>query len=770
MDATQRACATAAYQHGITHRAAPLRWDDGFPLGNGVLGAMCWGGGNPLAFTLDHADLWDLRRNFAFMDDPRFNYATLRRLVAAGRFDEAQEVFEAREWRDNPVGPTKISLGRAELALSEPASYTCHLDLERAAVSGTIRTVDGTTHALRAFVHQRHNILCLQVDALPEKSRMRVIPLAEMSDSLARLGHPAPRLEEDGRTCLLLQQIPDGCWYALAWNPQGPDIYLAVEIATQAESARAAALASWEAAAGAGFDRLLAEHLAAWESFWTASAIALPDATMEFLWYYGIYLLASSARRSHCPPGLQGLWAMDGVMPPWRGDYHADLNVQETFWPSCATGHLELLDVWCDYMRAVQPQARVFTRRFFGSEGTFWPACTIPGFTSVPSWHTVQYGWSHTGWLGWLVWLRWRYSLDTGWLADTGYPLVADIFRFYRANLEREADGFLHVPLSSSPEYKENTPAAWAKDPNIDLALIRRCSDWVVEMENALGIAELCEEARAVRSALVPYALTAEKVLSLSPGKPLDESHRHPSQLMAIHPAMDLTLMGDANTQEIIRASVEQYLSLGQWRWAGHTYAQLISFAAVLGRAGWAYDCVRQLAEHWLGPNGLHFNADISHSGMSVFSYGADGTPPFTMEANNAVSAGLSDMLVQGWGDTLRVFPAIPAQWRDAAFRDLLTEGAFRVSAIRRQGKTRWVRIVATVDRVVRLRDPFAGTPCRICGGELHREGDLYVGQLAAWQAVTLQCGDEACNWDAVVLWVHDGASSRFGLHEAQGQ
>ncbi len=29
------------------------------------------------------------------------------------------------------------------------------------------------------------------------------------------------------------------------------------------------------------------------------------------------------------PPGLQGVWAMDGVLPPWRGDYHNDMNVRK---------------------------------------------------------------------------------------------------------------------------------------------------------------------------------------------------------------------------------------------------------------------------------------------------------------------------------------------------------------------------------------------------------------------------------------------------------
>ena len=494
-----------------------------------------------------------------------------------------------------------------------------------------------------------------------------------------------------------------------------------------------------------GFDALRRAHVAAWRRFWNASAVSLPEPDLERLWYLGVYLLASSARRGMPPPGLQGLWPMDGVPPPWRGDYHADMNVQETLWPAAATDHLELLDVWCDHMHRNIGRARAFTRRFFGTEGTFWPCCTIPDLVTVPCWYTAQFGWSHTGWLAWLVWLRWRYSMDKQWLRDTGYPVVAEVFRFYRANLERGRDGRLHVPLSCSPEYGSDDPRAFCRDPNVDLALIRRCCDWVVEMETAAGRRALSASARALRGRLAPYALTTHKALCLWPGKPLDESHRHPSHLMAIHPGMDLTVDDGPEPRAIIEASVAQYLALGQWGWAGHTYAQLTGFAAALGRADWAYDSLRRFHDYWVGPNGLHFNADLRNSGLSAFGYMAapGAVTPFTMEANQGVAAGICDMLVQGWRDVVRVFPAVPDRWRDVSFRDLRCEGAFRVSAVRRDGRTVWVRIVAGRSRRLRLRNPFGLDEVSIRGAAVRRRGDILLADLQL-QAAAGELTEEA--------------------------
>lgn len=114
------------------------------------------------------------------------------------------------------------------------------------------------------------------------------------------------------------------------------------------------------------------------------------------------------------------------------------------------------------------------------------------------------------------------YSMDRQWLAETGYPVVAEIFKFYRANLREEADGRLHIPISSSPECRGSKPEAWGEDPNIDIALIRRTCDWVVEMEEALGKSGLTASAKQVHAQLAPYHLTAQKELCLWAGKPLD--------------------------------------------------------------------------------------------------------------------------------------------------------------------------------------------------------------------------------------------------------
>lgn len=61
----------------------------------------------------------------------------------------------------------------------------------------------------------------------------------------------------------------------------------------------------------------------------------------------------------------------------------------------------------------------------------------------------------------------------------------------------------------------------------------------------------------------------------------------------------------------------------------------------------------------------------------------------------------IHDMLLQSWGGKIRVFPAMPDAWRNAAYGNMLTEGAFTVSAKRKDGKTEFIEIKS-----------LAGEPC----------------------------------------------------------
>ena len=341
---------------------------------------------------------------------------------------------------------------------------------------------------LIAFVRKDQDVFCLDLAPWPKNARLVYHPFYETSPGLKPLGHPEVELlERDGLAVAVQRVLPDKV-FALAWNREGPEIIVSVGVADAPERAVGRAI---DMRGNDGVASHSLAHQAGWKAFWGKSDIALTEPRFEYLWRFGLYLLASSAKSGEIPPGLQGLWAMNGRTPPWNGSYYADMNVEQYFSPATISGHSDLLDCWLNNYLRIMPKIKELTRAIFGTEGAFSFAVFQPDYTLVSGghWDPVNFGWSNTGWLTMFAWERWRYSMDNVWLEQVGYPLVEAAFVFYAANLAEGEDGKLHVPLSDSPEYEGGSRNAWCRDPNIDLALIRKCCDWIVEMESALGIA-----------------------------------------------------------------------------------------------------------------------------------------------------------------------------------------------------------------------------------------------------------------------------------------
>jgi alpha-L-fucosidase 2 len=86
------------------------------------------------------------------------------------------------------------------------------------------------------------------------------------------------------------------------------------------------------------------------------------------------------------------------------------------------------------------------------------------------------------------------------------------------------------------------------------------------------------------------------------------------------------------------------------------------------------------------------------------------------LEGNFAAAAGLQEMLLQSYSGTIRVFPAIPADWKDVSFKTLRAEGAFLVSASREDGSTQSVEITSEKGGLCRIENPFKGAEYEVKG------------------------------------------------------
>jgi alpha-L-fucosidase 2 len=147
---------------------------------------------------------------------------------------------------------------------------------------------------------------------------------------------------------------------------------------------------------------------------------------------------------------------------------------------------------------------------------------------------------------------------------------------------------------------------------------------------------------------------------------------------------------------------------------------------------------LRIFADCFCLPNSFHVNGDQSGTGKSKFTY-----RPFTLEGNFAFAAGLQEMLIQSHTGIVRVFPAIPAAWKDAAFDLLRTYGAFLVSARKVNGAVFSVRVVSVTEGKFRLENPFElGVTPEVLGlpaARVKKTGSIFEIDMKAGESVVLR-------------------------------
>lgn len=185
----------------------------------------------------------------------------------------------------------------------------------------------------------------------------------------------------------------------------------------------------------------------------------------------------------------------------------------------------------------------------------------------------------------------------------------------------------------------------------------------------------------------------------VSPDERLEESHRHFSHAMAIHPLRLIPYEGEEN-RRIIDATIEDLERLGTGYWVGYSFTWMAELYAIQRNGnGAAY----QLETFWrnhCSQNGFHLNGDYKKRGTSLFHY-----RPFTLEGNFCAADALQEMLLQSEENQIRLFPAIPEEWveQTVSFDNLRAENGVLVSATLEKGKVTLLELHFTREATVTL-------------------------------------------------------------------
>jgi hypothetical protein len=712
-------------RHDLVWTQLPAAWTGGAFLGNGLMGAMIYAESNGvLRLDVGRSDVVDHRK------------ADKNVLIDRARLPIGNFLLV-------PTG--KVSGGKMRL------------DLWNAEAEGTLTTEKGSIE-WRAFVHADEHVIVVELKPSDgEKDcKWQWVPALSESPRVYGKGRPAdyksnppPKVEKtkDGELCV--QPLLDGGEYATAWRDVSygngsRTLYISVGYSWPgATSAKEAADAIGSSKPGLpSFEALLESHRKWWHAFYPHSFLSIPDTRMEGFYWTQIYKLASATRADRPAIDLMGPWYKKTI---WPGIWW-NLNLQLTYYPVYTANRLELGESLARMLEnnVSNLVANVKFAKFgdFGDDSA-WVA-RVTSYDCAKGMFKGQGGAPEVGNLPWICenyWRQCRYAADDVRMKEKMLPLLRRAINFYLHMLKKGPDGKYHLPVTYSPEY------GFSKDLNYDLSLLRWGCQTLVQECTRLAIDDpLMSKWEDVLVNLVDFPVD-ENGFRLGADEPFSRSHRHYSHLLMIYPLYVINWDQPEN-RTIIEKSVARWVGL-KGAFAGYSFTGAASMYASMGRGNDAYIMMNDFIDRVVEPNTMYLEAD---------------SPVIETPLSGAQS--IQDMLLQSWSGKIRVFPGVPDAWKDVAFRDLRAEGAFLVSAARKDGKTQWVRVKSLAGEPCRIKPALEGVVKATIPLKPMGEG-VYALELKKGEDAILYTGDTIPMCDVTPVIADQGKCNYFGSGHA---
>ena len=704
----------------------PFSWLEGAFLGNGLLGAMIYGECEKGAGPLRLSESYDA----SLASGIRFEIG--RSDVTDGGEDAPGNGNGAAQFIRVPIGGFILTpAGRIK-------DVEMRLDLWNAEIRGELTTSAGKI-SWRTFVHATTEIAIVEIEASAGEAGYLL--------ELRLEGHHSAIITAPTKEVLVAKSLHDDRsesavgWQFLTISDDRRRLFFSagndsVKRLNSYDDPRTDLSAEDEAreyitlAAEADFDDLLADHRAWWRGFYQKSFLSVPDPRIEAYYWIQLYKMASATRPDKPAIDLIGPWSTEtGYM-----SFVWNLNVQLTYWPQLASNHLELGESLFRLMERSTTKSATFHGSTIGADGS-------------------SYLWDGAGSSSNLVWvchnlyLTYRYSMDGQLLRERVFPQLKLAINGMFEQIEDSHAEVWHLHDCLSPEYRGNEPFV---DSNYEISLFRWGCKTLLSIAELAGIddPDISKWEEALKR-IADYPIDRNGYM-IDRRNPLIKGHRHFSHLLMIYP-LYLINWDRKENREIIKRSVNHWMSLppdhkGR---TGYAYTGAASMFASMGDGNRALTYLISFLD---GISRSKF--PIVHPNTMYREYGP------CIESPLSFAKSVQDMLLQSWGGCIRIFPAIPDSWWDVSMHDMRAEGAFLVSAVRKDGATKLIRVMSLAGEKCLIRTDMP-RPIRIC---FERSGGIFEHRDSAEEPVEISLKKN----DTAILF-HDDADRNISVAPVEG-
>jgi len=681
----------AAAENVLWYRQPAENWEkEALPIGNGRLGAMIFGDAGKEHIQFNEDSLWigdesDTGAYQAFGDvfvefDPAPDAADYRRLLDIGRaVHEVQYTCDGINYRRTCFSSYPAEVMVFRFTADKPAAHTGRITLADAH-KGKIVARDNKITASGSLAGYAYS-------GGSTRGRKEPYDIALDYEAQLLMLHEGGTIEAsdagisfkdcDSLTLLLAADTNYVNQRDQGWTGEHPHERLTAQL---------------EAAANKTFDELLAEHVDDYRALFDRFALdvgetpeqtlALPtderlaaykeggtDPDLEELQFqYARYMIISSSRPGSLPANLQGLWNRSN-RPPWRSDYHTDVNVQMNYWFVDAAALPECFLPLAEWVYSIRGVRRDETKAAFGTRGWICHAENGPFGGSTWKWSKGD-----AAWVAQNLWDHYAFTKDKEYLRNRAYPILKELCEFWEDHLKELPDGTLVSPDGFSPEHGPHEDGV-----SFDQQLVWDLFTNTIEASEALGVDEQFRaklasmRARLLGPQIGRWGQLQEWMVDRDDP---NDKHRHLSHMIAVHPGRQISPL---TTPELAQAARVSMNARGDAS-TGWSRAWKISIWARLHDGNRTYSILRSMLQSM-----IYANLFNTH-------------PPFQIDGNFGYASGVCEMLVQSHMGRIHFLPALPDAWSTGSVRGIRARGGVEIDMKWKDGRAATAVLRATTD------------------------------------------------------------------------